>query len=154
MNDIYDIKANILWLPINLFYSLVFVLFYIFFYVILSKYLNKDKEKKVKMLHCNISTKKEEINYINILKNIEEKYLTSSKEIFYSKLSQLIRLFLEENQKKPISKMTFEEIKSLNLEKNIENIIKDIYFKEFQKDIEDNEELRKKVLEEVKSLVN
>jgi len=133
---------------------LVFVLFYIFFYVILNKYLNKDKEKKVELLHCNSSTKKEEINYINILKNIEEKYLASSKEIFYSKLSELIRLFLEEKQEKPISKMTFEEIRSLNLEKNIENIIKDIYFKEFQKYIEDNEELRKKILEEVRSLVN
>lgn len=152
MTDIYDIKQNILWLPIDLFYSVVFVLFYIFFYIILSKYLNKDKVLKEEIIEKESITKGK-VDYIEILEEIKNKYLNSSKEIFYSKLSEVIRLFLEENQEKPISKMTFEEIKSLNLEKNIENIIKDIYFKEFQKDIEDNYELRKKVLDEVKSLV-
>lgn len=41
MTDIYDIKTNLLWLPINIFYSIIFIICFILFYVILSKYLNK-----------------------------------------------------------------------------------------------------------------
>jgi hypothetical protein len=46
--------------------------------------------------------------------------------------------------------MTFSEIKNLSLEENIESLICSIYFKEYKSEIEDNIELRKKILNEVK----
>lgn len=154
MVDIYDIKDNILWLPIDFFYSIIFVLFYIIFYVILSKYFNKEKnEEASEMFQRNISTNREYLYYSKLLKCIEKNYLDSSKEIFYSKLSWIIREFLEEKENLSISKMTFEEIKRLNLEKNTENIIEDIYFREFSENIEDSVEFRKEILGRIRKLV-
>lgn len=152
MTDIYDIKANILWLPIDIFYSIIFLFFYIFFYLILNKYFSKNKEKNTEIFQLNISTQKEKIDYLEFLQNIEENYLNSEKSIFYSKLSEIIRLFLEEKLGKAISKMTFDEIKDLNLEKNLESILKNIYFKEFKREVEDDINSRESIILKVKKL--
>lgn len=153
MTDIYDIKANMLWLPFDIIFSLLFIIFFIIFYIILNKYFNKEEKENVDILQCNMSTEKENKDYLEILKNIEENYVWSQSEIFYAKLDEVLRDFLEEKQEIPISKMTFEEIKSLNLEIGLEKLIKKIYFREFDKNISDNIDSRKEVLEEVRTLV-
>jgi hypothetical protein len=67
---------------------------------------------------------------------------------------EVLRKFLEDKTKKSFSKMTLEELKKLNLNKNLFELIKEIYFLEYDKDnFEDNVEKRKKILEKVKSIL-
>jgi hypothetical protein len=49
--------------------------------------------------------------------------------------------------------MTFEEIKNLKLKQNLKDLIKKIYFKEYAKQIEDNNEIRKQLILDVKGLI-
>ncbi|MDQ7009766.1 MAG: hypothetical protein Q9M94_05735 [Candidatus Gracilibacteria bacterium] len=101
-------------------------------------------------------------NYKKILKNLEEKYLSENKEIFYSKLSEILREILEQNKNKNISKMTFKEInKALSQSlpggreeaTNLISLIKNIYFKEYAQNIEDSEDIRKKLIQEVEKII-
>jgi hypothetical protein len=93
-------------------------------------------------------------NYKELINNFEKKYLEEKTDIFYSKLSEILKEFLEERENKNISKMTFNEINKLNLEENIKNLIKNIYFKEYKQSFEDNNEIRKNLIEEVKKIIN
>ncbi len=145
MTDIYDIKTNILWTPINIFYSILYILFFIII-VFLLKYLYSKKDVNKK----EILIIKEKIDYNKILENID---INISKEKFYKELSFIIKWFLEEEIKKPISKMTFKEIKKIWLEKDIENLIKNIYYKEYQKDFYDNLEIREKIIKDISKII-
>jgi len=148
MNDIFDIKSNILWWPIDFFYSFLYIIFFIIFFFLIKKF-SKKPEKILEVVEKKFEPEK--INFSELLKKIS---FEDTKEKFYSKISFILKNFLEEKNLKPISKMTFKEIKNLNLEKNLENLIKEIYFSEFKKDTDDNLELRKKIFEEVKNLIN
>jgi hypothetical protein len=102
--------------------------------------------------------KKEEIeniktDYLIIIKEIENIFINSKAEIFYAKLDEILRIFLEEKKNISISNLTFEEIKSINLEKNIENLIKDIYFMEFNQNLNDSLDLRNNILEKLKLII-
>jgi hypothetical protein len=63
------------------------------------------------------------------------------KEIFYFKT------------KKDISKLTLNEIKKIKLNQKLINLIENIYFKEYAKQIEDSIEYRKKIILEIKKLI-
>ena len=142
MNDIYDIKANLLWLPIDIFYSFLYIIFLAILFFVFIKYQERKKEVKTLV--------KEKIDYLKALKEIN---LNSSKEVFYSKISVVLRDFLEEKLSKPISKMTLNEIKNLSLEGTIEKVVENIYFKEFKRETEDNLDVREKIFEKVKNLL-
>lgn len=148
MNDIYDIKDTLLWLPINITNSLIFIVFIIVLFFIL-KYLLK-KEEKIEEIQEEVVEKAEVKDYIDILKEFEENYMYSQSEVFYSKLLEIVREILDEKENKSISKMTFEEINNLNIDNLIKNLIKEIYFKEYMEYVtHDNHEYRKELIEKV-----
>lgn len=149
MTDIYDIKANILWFPIDIFYSFLYIIFFIVIFLLLKYMLNKktlweDNNKLNEVLN-------EKIDYLKLLLEIDPNI---KKEEFYSKISLILRDFLEEKLQKPISKMTFKEIKDLLLEKHTEDLVASIYFSEFKKEIDDSSQFREKILDEVKALLS
>ncbi|MDP2396401.1 MAG: hypothetical protein Q8M44_06135, partial [bacterium] len=81
----------------------------------------------------------------------EKKYIDSLKDIFYSKLIEILKEIIQEKITKDISKMTFEEINKLDIDDLIKNLIKDIYFKEYMEYvIQDNYEYRKELIDKVR----
>lgn len=152
MNDIYDIKNTLLWFPINIENSLIFIIFIILLYFII-KYLLK-KEEILEKIEEKIEIVKERKNYLEILNEFEINYLLSKNEIFYSKLAEIIREILEEKENKNISKMTFEEINKLKIDKSLKSLIKEVYFKEYVEHIEnDSEDYRIDLIQKVKEII-
>lgn len=150
MEDIYDIKDVINWYPINFDNSVIFIIF-ILFLVIFYNFLSKNQ----KQLDSNIEEKivKEEINYTLLMQNFEKKYISSNNELFYSKLLEILRKILEENDFKNISKMTYEEINNLNLDWWLKDLIQNMYFKEYSKNINDSKEVREWYIIKVRKLI-
>ena len=49
--------------------------------------------------------------------------------------------------------MTFSEINDLTISQNIKNIIKSIYFKEYMKDFDDNDQIREQIIIDIKKII-
>lgn len=153
MTDIYDIKDTFLGLPIDITLSLMFIAFIIIL-ILLYRYLIIKKTPKVSKEADNFIIKlKISIDYSKLLTEIEEKYLDDNKEVFYSKVSWIIRWILEEREYLSISNMTFEEISALELDLDIKKLIKNIYFKEYMKEVDDNKEIRKIIINKIRKLI-
>ena len=143
-----EINKIILWFPIDIINSIIFIIFVILLYFIW-KYFNKNKiykqpEKKIF---------KEKVDFKKIISDFEKNNISNSPEIFYSKLLEIIKEILEQAWVKNISKMTFEEINILKIKQNLKDLIKNIYYKEYKKEIEDNIEIRKNLISETKKLI-
>lgn len=143
-----EINKIILWFPIDIINSIIFIIFVILLYFIW-KYFNKNKiykqpEKKIF---------KEKVDFKKIISDFEKNNISNSPEIFYSKLLEIIKEILEQAWVKNISKMTFEEINMLKIKQNLKDLIKNIYFKEYMRKIEDNTEIRKNLISETKKLI-
>lgn len=151
MTDIYDIKDIILGFPINFIYTSIYILF-IFIIYFIYKYLINKKDDKI-IVNNEEKFEKEEIDFNKILQDYELKSIDEDSEKFYSGLIEILRDILESFWNKNISKMTFEEIQKLNLDENLKNLIKSIYYKEYVKKIEDNREIRKNYIEKIKKLI-
>lgn len=149
MTDIYDIKNTFLWFVFDLHYSL-FYLTFIIILIILYKILNK-KENVVKVKQEEKEVK--QIDFKNILKLFTQKYLEKKSEVFYSKLIEILREILEKKWYKNMSKMTFEEISKIKIDEDLKNLIKNIYFKEYQKSFEDTKEKRLDFIDKIKKII-
>lgn len=147
-----DINPIMTWLPVNIFYSIIFIFFVILLYF-LWKYLEKNKSKNFIEKNIIKEEKIEKINFKEILYNFEKKYLTANKEIFYSKLAEILKYFLKQEKNIDILKMTYKEFSKINLDNKILNLLKNIYFKEYSQNIEDSEEVRKNLILEIKKLI-
>ena len=154
MTQINDIKPIILWIPININSTILFIVFFIFL-LILWKYLANKKENKVEKTEIVF----DKTNVLDDLKkdlySLERKYLNSSKDIFYQRLSEILKKTFEYKTEKDISKMTLTEINNLLPIKDsnyLKELIKNIYFKEYAKEIEDSEEIRVKLILEIKKV--
>ena len=152
-----DINNIMLWIPINITYSLIFIIFLVILYFI-NKFLNKE-EIKIKTPETNFWKVKSLDIYIKELKNLE-KNINLDKNIFYKKISEILKEIILHKQNIDISKSTLEEIKialSLTLSQREKeqkvDLIKNIYFKEYAKEIEDSEEIRKELIWEVRRLI-
>ena len=150
MTDIYDIKDVLLSFPINITYSLVYLIFLLILYFIYKNIINKNDEKIIESVREIIKPKKD---YLDILENFKKNYLDKNEKIFYSKLLYILREILENKWEKNISKMTFKQINNLDLSNNLKNLVKSIYYKKYMKDIEDNKEIRKKLIEDIKKII-
>jgi len=49
--------------------------------------------------------------------------------------------------------MTFEEINNLKLDDSLKNMIKSIYYKEYTKKIDDNDDIRRTFIKNIKKLI-
>ena len=152
MNDIYPQKDFLLW---SLFLKTsLYLLFIAITLIILLNFLEKKyreyfkKQELLKQLNKKVIKKK--INYNKLFKILEEKFLEEKKEIFYAKLSEVFRLYLDDKIKNWLSKKSFLEIKKFeNIDKKLINIYEKIYFPEYNTK-EDNIDERKELLEEIK----
>ena len=150
MTDIYDIKGIVLWYIFDIKYSFIYILFLIVLYI-LWFLMNKNKNN---IKQENIVKKVVKIDFDRLLDDINQKYLSSDKNLFYTKLTNFLRELLEYKWYKDISKMTFDEISRLDINNNIKHILKNIYFKEYQKEIIDNKKLRESYINDIRKLIN
>lgn len=150
MTDIYDIKGIVLWYIFDIKYSFIYILFLIVLYI-LWFLMNKNKNN---IKQENIVKKVVKIDFDKLLDDINQKYLSSDKNLFYTKLTNFLRELLEYKWYKDISKMTFDEISRLDINNNIKYILKNIYFKEYQKEIIDNKKLRESYINDIRKLIN
>jgi len=145
-----DINPIILWLPINIVNTIVFIVFVLWLYF-LSFYLkqNKKVEKKSKTNFWKVQSvdiyKKQLLDL--------EKNINIDKYEFYKNLANILKWILEYYGAKNISKMTLEEINNLKLKQNLKELIKNVYFKEYARDTDDSKEIRKDLILEVKKLI-
>ena len=147
MKDIHNIQWILLDNLLNYKISILYAIFAVFVLGVL--YFLKNYKKEV-IIKETLEKPKEKINYVELLNKIP---LDLEKNIFYGKLMEVLKKFLEEKTKKSFSKMTLEELKKLNLNKNLFEFIKEIYFLEYDKDsFEDNLEKRKNILEKAKKI--
>lgn len=152
MNDIYDIKDTLFWLPINVTNTLIFIIFIIILFFMV-KILFKKEEQIEEIVEQKIE-KKEKRNYLDILNEFEKDYIDSKSDVFFSKLLEIIREILDVKENKNISKMTFEEINFLKIDNDLKKLIKDIYFKEYSKYVfDDNSDYRKDLISKVKEII-
>ncbi len=151
-----DINPIMLWFPINVLYSIIFILFLVWLYFL---WKNLDKKGWTQGSPLQNECRGEPCvhpkpNYLKQLKILEEEYLDKNKEIFYAKLSKILKNIIMQQGSlaswKDITKMTFTEINKLEIKQNLKDLIKNIYFKEYMKEIEDSEEIRKNLILEVK----
>ncbi|MDD5769418.1 MAG: hypothetical protein PHE25_00470 [Candidatus Gracilibacteria bacterium] len=150
MKDIFDIKANVLPDLINLNYSLIYIFFIIL--VLIFIYFKKRKPQKIEIEE--IDYKKIQIDFIKLLEDISKNYINSQKEIFYKKLKSFIILFLEYKTKSNISQMTLSELEKIDFTKDLKEIFKEIYFRQYSEILkEDSENYRKEILERISKVI-
>ena len=145
-----DINPLMTRFPINIEYSLIFIVFLGILYF-LYKFLNKPEESiKKETPKTNFWQVWSLEIYFKKLKKLE-KNLDS--KTFYKDLLAILREILEYKWQKNISKMTLKEINNLKINSKLKDLIKNIYFKEYMKNFEDSENTRKNLILEVKKLI-
>ena len=147
-----DIKTIMLWFPINILNTIIFIIFIIILYFVW-KYFTKQKEVKKEENKTNFLKVKSLDDYMKKLDNLEQNYLEEKKDIFYWKLMNIFKEIFYFKTKKDISKLTLSEIKNIKLNQKLINLIENIYFKEYAKQIDDSTEYRKNLILEIKKLI-
>ena len=146
-NDIFWV---VLYNPVDYITTGILLVVLILLYILLGKMKVKPKQEIVQEIVEEVKQK----DYKKIIKDFEKKYIESPKDIFYKKLAWILKEILEEAGAKDISKMTLKQINTLKLKSNLKELIKQIYFKEYAKNISDNLDLRKNYIKEIKKLIN
>lgn len=151
MTEINWLDKVYLWnlVDLNNFFIWIFfvIIFFIWFY-----FLNKKEKISSEKIEKKIFV--EPKNFFEDLKKIEKNFLNSSENIFYWKISFLLKEFLEEKKWENFSKMTFSQISKLEISEDLKNILSQIYFKSYAKKIEDSEEKRIEVIWEIKKIIS
>jgi len=162
MKDIYKNKWFLNWdlFSKNAIIFLILSVLGIIWYYIYYKYIipliispwNKETIKDEEIVQ------KIEINYSELLKKLEKKYIDSPKEKFYAKTSELLRIFLDDRVQKWLSKWSLKEVEKFLSDSNLENkdtilwFYKNIYFPEYSK-WDDNIENRKTILQDLENII-
>jgi len=151
MTDIYDIKAIILWVPIDITYSLIVLLILIISYWLL--FLNNKKQIKQEIIIVEES-KIKNIDFDKLIKSLEKNIQIYNTEQFYHQIDKILRSYLS-NEKGiyNIEELTLKEIEQLDLDIIFRDILKNIYFKEYSKNVGDSLDIRKEYLEKLKNLI-
>ncbi len=138
MTDIFDIKDFFLWDWFSYINTLIILL--IFIWVVSFFVFVKNKKNKIK--NDFIEQKENEIlDFKAMLWIFEEKYYYLDSINFLKEINHIFRLFLEQEKwYKNFSKLTLEEIISLDLQKDHISFLKDLYFKEYREQFLDQDE--------------
>jgi len=152
MKDIYEIKNILLGLPIWIEKTLILLIFFIWSYFLLKKYF-WEEEKELEKNNIEEKIFYEDKNFSKFLDEFEKNFFNAEKNIFYQKISEILKGILENKFQENFSNLTFDELRKMNLDWEIENLLKNIYFKEYAKKIEDWEDLRKKIIFEVRKIL-
>ncbi|MDD5769675.1 MAG: hypothetical protein PHE25_01800 [Candidatus Gracilibacteria bacterium] len=149
MTDVYDIKTFLFGFIYSFDYLFIIfgIIFFVLFYLLFVYFFTLDKgfikQKIESKLENNLENR---LNYL--FKNINN----FSREIFYREVSLFIKMLIFKKFKdKRIFFMTLEEIQN-NFKNDYNNILKEIYYFEFNPNIEDNLEIRTKILKKLENL--
>lgn len=138
MTDIFDIKDFFLWDGFSYINTLIILVVFIW----LVSFFVFVKNKKNKIKNDFIEQKENEIlDFKAMLWIFEEKYYYLDSINFLKEINHIFRLFLEQEKwYKNFSKLTLEEIISLDLQKDHISFLKDLYFKEYREQFLDQDE--------------
>lgn len=151
MTDIFDIKPNVLPFLFDINYSFIYIIFIILIFIFLFLKSKKIPDYEIE----NIYFTEEKIDFNELFQSIEKHHISSSNVIFYQKVKSLLVLFLEYKTKNHISQMTLSELNQFNFPKEWKELFKEIYFRQYEKIIkDDNEEYRKNLLLRLKIFLN
>ena len=150
MLDIYDIKKNLYGFPINIVLTLYYIVFFLIIYYLYKLYL-KSRKKLEEIVFKPEAEIKKDINYIKLIRDVEKKYLKEQKEVFYAKLAEVIRLYLDDKIKLWLSAKTLKEIK-WEIKTDLYDLIEKVYFPEYDRK-EDSLEQRENILKQTKNLL-
>ncbi len=142
----YDIKPLILWNMINYTYTIFLVLIWIVVYVLIF-FRNKNS---VIIERQDIDTNK--INIENLIKELENN-LEIKKDIFYKQFNYLLKIIIQQKFNKDITTLTYNEIEKLKIDEMLKDFLKATYFKEYKKNIEDSNDIRKNYIVKIKNLI-
>lgn len=145
---IKDIKPNLQVSLFHYFLTLILVLVFSLF-----GYFYRYLDKKRKLLSDApeiVSQPLKEINYKSLIRKIEKKYLTSSKNIFYAKLWSVFRLYVKNKIDSDFDAKTLHQAKQV-LDNDFLQLLEKIYYPEYNKE-QDNEEQRKNIIKELLSI--
>lgn len=164
MTDIYPEKKFLNWYLFHkdsIYIILLFVLILLILFL-LNKYTIYFLNKKDKIIEKYKRKKyiiKKKINYNKLLISLEEEYIDSKKEVFYAKLWNLFRIYLDDKVSEWLSKKSLSEFKNEKITWLLDDK-KDIFIKTYEKIyypeyniIWDNIEIRRKIIKEVKNLI-
>lgn len=151
MTDIFDIKDFFLgdWFSyINTFIILIVFIWLISFFVFV-------KNKKNKIKNDFIEQKENEIlDFKAMLWIFEDKYYYLDSISFLKEINHIFRLYLEQEKwYTDFSKLTLEEIVSLDLKKDHISFLKDLYFKEYREQFLDQDE-KKEIFDNLLKIIS
>jgi len=143
----YDIKPLLNEEPFNLFYTTIFIIIWLVVYWLL--FIKNKNTQTTKQEYKNISKP-------NFNKEIEDltQNTNLSAEIFYKKLNKILKDIIYFKSWKNVSNLTYQEIEKLDLDDMFKDLLKSTYFKEYAPLIEDNPDIRKKYINNLKILVS
>lgn len=145
MGDIYDIKTNIFWFIYSIDYLFIIwtIVFLVLFYFLVNYFFNFNNTLIRKVENISDDNIKNRFKYL--IENIEK----LSREIFYREVSLFIKMLIYKKFKdKSVFFMTLSEIeKYFKNEYNF--ILKEVYYLEFNKNLEDNFKVRKGILKKI-----
>ena len=126
----------------------------------LKNYLASKKEKREEEPEEEIIEEKIEINYQELLNNIKLKYIDCTKELFYSKTSELYRTYLDDQVQEWLSKWSLDEVQKYFKRSSIEWDLKNkllkfytrIYFPEYNNK-KDTLAEREDILEDLENII-
>lgn len=150
MANINDIQENLLWFPIDIKYSIIYILSFLIIYIIIKNILSK---KTTEIKNKNEIINKKHIDFSFELWKIKSNFLNIDKDLFYLKISNLLREFLEEKYNIEITKMTLNEVKNQKLTKEEKELFEEIYLNEYKKDFIDNSDLRLNIIERIWKII-
>ena len=148
MTDIYDIKPLLLWIPINLVYSLIILIILIIAYLLIFR----KKENKI-VIQEKIEEKVIDIDYKSLITDLEKNIEKYDQETFYHKIDKILRLYLAGKWYKNIKSLTLKELENLQLDTIFIDLLKSIYFKEYANNLEDSISIRKEYIEKLKKML-
>lgn len=146
MTDIYDIKTFLFSFLLSIDYVLIIfiVVFFVLFYILLNYFFDFKGDIKIETKHITDNKIKSRLEYL--IDNV----WVFSRNIFYREVSLFIKtLIYNKFQDKSVFFMTLAEIEN-NFKNEYNTILKEVYFLEFDKNLEDSLILRKKILQKIK----
>jgi len=145
MTDIYDIKTFLFWFIYSFDYLFIVwtVFFLVFFYFLLNHFFGIDYKLSVKTKSISNDEIKKRFDYL--VRNVEN----FDREIFYREVSLFLKILI--NKKfgdNRVFFMTLDEIQK-TFKNPYNDILKEVYFLEFNDKLEDNLKLRKEILKKI-----
>lgn len=137
MTDIYDIKWNLVWNPIDINLTLYYFLWLFLVFVFYKIFFSKKK----------IDTKKQIIvDNIDYSKEIKTKFLKLKTQFenleiqkFYDDINEIIKLFIFYKTWVKINDLSNKNIKNLNLDQTIKSDLLKVYLKQFESTFDSKE---------------